>query len=629
MLATAWVVLEPLLTVGLVALAALAVGGPLVDRATVSAATSRAERTAAGFLVGLAALGLVVLALGLAGVLHRTLVGLLLAGLAVEGGVRAWRGSSPDDRPRLAPGLAGWAALAVLAAHLPKAFIPDFRWDSLVYHLTLPRTYLREAAITAQPWGFNGLMPHNLELTYVLALLGDQLVAARLLALAVVTAGLVLLMGCASRLGAPALGGVAALLALASPDVQHDLATTYTEGGMGAYLVLALWGVLGLESTRRGPGLVLVGATLGWVMGCKYTTWIYVAPVGLGAAWVAARAEPDPRGQLRDLGLLAGSALAVLAPWLVRSAALTGNPVWPNAHGLFGGRWWSPILAHQLHGKMSYHGRLGEEAKGSAEAALALPWDLVMDPRAVYTPKGWSPALVVLFLLSPLALTVLRGRWWVVVPAAWLGFWTFAFLPVPNEGRYLLPLVPILALAAAAPLAPLLRWRVAAPLARLGALAAYLAQAQAPPLEPAVFTPEGKAARLARNDGARWAPALEALLPADAKVAFLFENKLLFWEHPAWADTLHDAPSSFELLRTAGSAEAMARTLREAGITHLVLNPRNARVYLQRKVPTALTHPTLLPDARFAEEVAMFRQLLAEQAEPVGTVEGREVYRLR
>lgn len=627
MFATLATVAGPPLTLLLIDLAALGVGLPLVDRSLRTPQTSGAERLAAGLLLGLGTLALAVFALGTAHLLYTGLLVALLLGLAGLGVRHLLAGTSAG--PRLAPGLAGWAAGAVLVAHVPKAFIPDLRWDSLVYHLTLPRSYLREHALTVQPWGFNALMPHNLELTYALALVGDQVVTARLLALQLAATTVVLLVGAGARLGAPALGGAAALLYLASPDVQHDLGTTYTEAGMGAYLVLALWGTLGLGATGRFGTLAGVGATLGWVMGCKYTTWIDAAPLGLAAAALAARSAADGRTRLAELATLAGAALAVLAPWLVRSAVVTGNPVWPNAYGVFGGRWWSPILAHQLHGKMSFHGRLGPEAKGTPEAALTLLWDLVVHPRAVFTPKGWSPVLAVLFVLAPLALVLARGRWWTVVGVAWVGFWTFAFLPVPNEGRYLLPLVPILALAATAPLVPLLRWRWGASAARLLALGAYLAQALPPEVEPGVFTAEGSAARLARNDGATWAPALDALLPPDARVYFLFENKLLFWEHPAWADALHDAPASFEILRTLGSAEAMAAYLRAEGITHLVLNPRNARGYLERRIPTALTHPTLLPDERFDAEVAQFRTLLRSYADEVGEVEGRTVYRLR
>ena len=111
------------------------------------------------------------------------------------------------------------------------------------------------------------------------------------------------------------------------------------------YLVLGLvWLRVWLRESTWRPA-ALVGAPMGAACAVKYlSVGFVVAPVA--AAMLAACAFRPSR--LRSLPVAAGLTLAMFAPWLVRNAAYTGNPVFPLATPTLGaGYWESPEARRQ------------------------------------------------------------------------------------------------------------------------------------------------------------------------------------------------------------------------------------------------------------------------------------------
>jgi len=618
-------------------LAAIPPGWSILRATRLDDDASWPERIAASTLFGLGLFAAIVFLLGtLAWLTPIALFGSFTL-VAVVGLALAMRRRTVAAAVGFQPGVLGWVAFAIVLLHVPKAFIPDFAHDDLVYHLALPARYLRDHAMLAQPFGLNDLMPHNLDLLNVPAMAGGDYPAARLLGLVLEMCVVVLLIGGARRLDAARLGGAAALLYLSSPSTEWTFATNYTEGGIGAYVLLALWALLRFRETHATATLLGVGAALGLACGSKYTAMFPVSGIAVTAlAVIGSGAAVPGRVRAGQVALLGGTILLLLLPWLVRSYGLTGNPIWPNGNHLFGGRYWSPAMQMQMHHKMSYHGILGRDAKGTLQAALRLPWDLVARPAAVYSWPGWSGTLVLLFLLSPLALLRFRGAGAkMVVASSWIGFVSYAFAPMPNEARYLLPIAPVLALAGLAPLAVMVESLGRPFIANALVAGGFLLQAFLggphfiPPFDPAVLTAAGYRAKMESSTFVSVPRAIAKMLPANAKPYFLFENRMLFLGRDYWDDALYDVPACMEILRSTGSARAMADYLKANGITHLVFNPANAHAYFNQSLPTQVTDPVVLPDAQFERERAMFEELLTVQAERMAEIEGMMIFRLK
>ena len=73
-------------------------------------------------------------------------------------------------------------------------------------------------------------------------------------------------------------------------------------------------------------------------MGVKYTSFVCPVAASLFICWHMARARARWNAWVKALALFGGIALIVAAPWYLCNLAFTGNPVYPFAYGIFGGR---------------------------------------------------------------------------------------------------------------------------------------------------------------------------------------------------------------------------------------------------------------------------------------------------
>jgi hypothetical protein len=149
----------------------------------------------------------------------------------------------------------------------------------------------------------------------------------------------------------------------------------------------------------------------------------------------------------RDLPRVVAVVLLVAAPWYVYIWHATGNPVWPFAGERLGlGPWSHADLAAQMT-DLHAHG-----ARGPLDLLL-LPYRLIVTPGAFGPEETVSPlpwlalaTAVVTFGRDP------RLRRWLVIIGAYLVYW-FA---TPQLYRYLVPILPLVALAGAVSLAALI-----------------------------------------------------------------------------------------------------------------------------------------------------------------------------
>ncbi|MDX2131240.1 MAG: glycosyltransferase 87 family protein [Planctomycetota bacterium] len=267
-------------------------------------------------------------------------------------------GFEPRLHPLAVPGAAGVAVLLVACANPPGAlWDSEFGgYDTLGYHLQLPREWLEAGRLTPLHHNVYSYLPGYLEGAFLhlgavmaagpsadapamVAGFGHAAHATQYLhaALAVFAGALVGLLGdqLARRAGvgaraAGAGGAFAGAMTLLTPWTVVTGSMAYND--MGAVLLLAAAALAmldeGLSPVRRG---VLAGLLLGAAASVKPTAFLFGVPLlALLGAWCV-----PARGWARlALGGLAAGA-CVVAPWLARNAIDSGNPVFPFAAGLF------------------------------------------------------------------------------------------------------------------------------------------------------------------------------------------------------------------------------------------------------------------------------------------------------
>jgi hypothetical protein len=615
--------LAPILWTGLVQLAAWETGERLLARIAPEpdAPSSPLLRGTLAGLLGLVAFANAVLLLAVLHLLYALPVALAVLALAALGArrlqrTRPWRGLRPSlqDLPLA-------IAAAFLLAHLPSALYPVLEHDDDVYHLALPQHYLVSHALDAPVFSLYGTMPHLIELLYVVPFsLGDFL-APKVFALSVsfwTLAGL-------GAFALPRLGrlgvGVGALLYVSGQNVEWHLGRAYNEPIVGFFLLGGALAFLAWWETRRAGYLAVAGIACGAACSSKYTAWLFAAAVLASAAAGILRLESSWPRRLRALALLALPCAALVLPWLIKNLVTTGNPVYPNLYGIFGGEDWSEIQV--LHHWRSLNVNGGPQK--DLVSYLMVPLRLVTDNQR-FLSATFSGSLMALFLVGLLRPASWRKAGAHVQAMAILTLlaWTFTI----QAGRYLVALVPLISLAA---LFVLERGRT---LVAVAAVAIGIAIAQRM-LQPVAEYPVmdvfsvPRAELVARDGGWRLMQFLNRRLPPDAKVLGLWYSRFFFLKRPSESDPAYEAPSGLAWLRKLDDPDAFARALRARGFTHVVVEPYARSIYLDNQLPFDLLDDRIYPAQRLERDRTLWREFTTRHLVRIPWNGPIEVYRLK
>lgn len=328
----------------------------------------RAARPGICGLTGLGAIGLLSLAVGL-------LPGGLLWGLYIVGGLVLvglgsvamilreipFKMAPPKGLGLLFPIAIGLFLLFSLVGVLSPSDTMD--WDTLAYHLAVPKLWLAAGQIQFIPSISHSNFPCTADVLYVWGLQWGGQYGAKAFSLAFFLFGLLAIFGLARQRYGTWAGWWSALAFASIPVVVWESGTAYIDVAHGVYaglgiVLVALW----LESQAERRFLYLGGIMLGFAAGTKYTglqTLFVVCVVIL--AVLAARKEV--RQGLHGAFLVGLVAVAVSAPWYIKNIVNTGNPVYPFFFEKLGGKNWDQRRADIYRNEQQTFG-VGRTEKG-------------------------------------------------------------------------------------------------------------------------------------------------------------------------------------------------------------------------------------------------------------------------
>jgi hypothetical protein len=384
--------------------------------------------------IGLSLLSLLTLGLGLAGVLWQGLFAVLFLTLIAAEVLLTSRDapqsakSSPLSHKQAAGAAAEarapiWLRRGVLAICFAfcacmalGAMIPTTDFDCKEYHLVGPKEYWQAGRVQFLPHNVYTSFPFLTEMLTLagMTMRGDWQRGALIGQTALAAFAPLTALGAfalARRSGGPTAGWCAALAYLTTPWTYRTAIIPYTEGALACYVVLTLLAFF-VWRERRSSGAasrleacctwpLALGFLAGSAISTKYPGLVSVAvPIGLAVLvavmWdVRSLSVPDaPRARDAAGALLcyAGGVLLAFGPWMLKNFAETGNPVYPLAYGLFGGKDWD----EELHQKWRH---------GHPTRLLTPGWG---DVEGVLLANDWQSPL--LFGLAPLALLQRRRR---------------------------------------------------------------------------------------------------------------------------------------------------------------------------------------------------------------------------
>jgi hypothetical protein len=414
--------------------------------------------------LGLGAFSLLLLVLGVAGLLHRWILGVVLLAvvLLLRRSIVSWLAAWEEIGGEWRRGTRFDRALMLLVsiplgAALLEALAPPVHFDALVYHLTLPQEFVRAHSMLATGgspyWG----MPLGTETLYAWALALGRAQTAGVLGWMIGAVCLASVVGMGRAFHRSA-GWAAAAALLSGETLAASLGWAYADWTAALHGAATL---VAFDSWRRLPGdrpAAAAGASAAFALGAKYAAGLALA--GGAVAFLVYKG-----GRRRALWVFLGAAVALSAPWFLRNWAIAGSPLYP----VLGASQWIEPARQEL-----YRGASG----GIGMASLILP--LVATIEGVEGGPGFAASIGPLMLaLTPAALLIRkRSAAPAIVAAVFLGVgwagWGIASLYSTQlmQSRLYYVFFPAWAIVAGAGFAGMLRLRL--PRLRFGLVAQAL-----------------------------------------------------------------------------------------------------------------------------------------------------------
>ena len=573
--------------------AAAAAGRTLLGLLGFQSDTPRLERTLIGFALGLGLLAAFMLALGLCGGLYRPL-GLIPPALLLAIGGRQHLEMAADGRDWLKAirfTSWGWALTLLFAAFglasLIGCFAPPttgLEWDSIAYHLADPKMYLQAHRILYIPWEDHSNFGFTAEMWYLYGLLLGSFPLAKLFhfACGVGTCLAVYVLG--ARHLTPTVGKVSALLLASTPIIFWEAGTAYVDLATAFFTTLTLL-ALGQGMTLKDPRWLRLSAILmGLTLSTKATALGTLGLLAIGLLlWRLRGLKEASAAAVKSTVLWSLLALVVGSPWLIKSAILTGNPVYPFFYGVFGGRGWDKLAADYY---TQWNAGFG---MGRSLSDIALvPWNLIMfllPGHLTPYPKPFNDHQLVVNAYTPVLLGALffpvfvRGassaaRALALFALGSLLLWAGTMQYV----RYLLPTLPVLCLLAGYVVVQAcnLRLKSGYALAALGvcslAFSLFVGVGLLSLEAPVVFGQASRADYI--TQGFEPYPAMQFIntqLPANSKIV-MYGNPLGFYcDKPyLWGEPTHGTTIPYDSFHNADDLRAY---LHKIGVTHILVTP--------------------------------------------------------
>jgi len=564
----------------LIAAASIGVGG-LVLRRCGFKFDNPIESGVWSLALGLVVASAAITVLGVMGILYKSVIGVLTCvGAFIGCGeiVRlylGWRAPklldeqslSDEVAPTSRSALAGrWPlfalSLAVVAcgAAFVSALAPPTAGDALCYHLELPKEFLRQHKLSLIPFSDNATFPLFVEMLYLWGLALEGPVAAQL-----VHWLLGLLLGAGTVLLAiPLLGRnwawVAGSLVVLIPAVSNQMSVPLNDVALASFSTLAL--VAWHRGLHENPfrWFVISGVMIGAALATKYVAWLLIAAHAVAIAWTLYRHPIRRATVLRGTAIALGVAVLLSGFWYARAAWHRGNPVYPFRLSAAGAR--SATNPNRDKTPLGW----------SPQDVLSAPWQVTMYPQRF---GGRGHRFGPLFLAALPGLLIarrLRGMSTLLIVA--LCYWLLWY-GLRQNTRFLLPIVPLLAIGVTWVLVELTRMPRPARLLTQGAIGAILIGYAAGPLWharrylPVALGIESRDAFLQRSEPTFAAASLANRLVGDQARVLSQDYRGLYFEGQVTREVVYRRCSEYQ--RSIHEPSELSDRLRREGFTHLLL----------------------------------------------------------
>jgi len=346
----------------------------------------------------------------------------------------------PGERFHVYESVLFFVLLVTVILTLAGTLAPPSLYDSLVYHLAAPSTYIREHRIANIPFNFFTAFPAVGEMLFTLGMLLYNDTLAQLIHFVFALLAAVAVYSFSRTYFDDRVGLVASLIFLSSPAVMFLSTGGYIDLILTCFVFLAFHSVVLWSGSGKDSHLVLAGIFSGLAAGTKYTGIIVFLIIlsGITAGLIVRKHKICGK-----IALFVIAFLGPVAPWLIKNMIFTRNPVFPFLFNVFGGYNWDITNIQKYFTHIRQHGPL----VGNPAGYLVLPWTLTMEGfKFGGSFDICGPAFLILI---PGMFLVKGGKKQIHTILVFSILYYCVWLFTGKVARFLVPLLPCLSILAA------------------------------------------------------------------------------------------------------------------------------------------------------------------------------------
>lgn len=330
------------------------------------------------------------------------------------------------------------AALAIL--NIFAALAPPHSSDAVAYHLAIPKIFAEHGGIIEVPYMVTSNYPLATEMLFLDGYLLKGGVLSEMMAAYIALLLTAAIFVFANKHFGRKTAIVSAAVFYTLPIVSVFNIRGFVDISTALYAMAALIALFKWNETRDTKLLALTGILAGTAASTKLSAYAIAAAMFLAVACLS-RKEKLAKAA-KNISVYAIAAAAMIAPWMAKAYAYTGNPVYPLFSNVFGGKYLTEgLLTVWVKESLAFTGT------GTGVIDLVkLPWNMTMHAPLFGELLGIGPVFLA-FIPALLLMKRVDGKikGMLAMAAALLIVWFYT----AQSLRYIFFAYAILAIASA------------------------------------------------------------------------------------------------------------------------------------------------------------------------------------
>ncbi|MGR3309544.1 MAG: ArnT family glycosyltransferase [Candidatus Brocadiales bacterium] len=306
--------------------------------------------------------------LGISGLLYKeavycflTLLGVLSI-LEVERFFREWKALTATSRFKIDKNDLVFLPVIIIffTVQLVTAFSPVWSIDGLVYHMALPKLYVKHHAIVHVPGFFYSTLPAHTEMLHLLGLITSGETLSKLFNFSISSMLLLWIFSIGNRYFSKGVGYLSAVIMMqVGPFFSTHFSESHVDAALGLFSLLGIYAFfMWMEERKEGRKegyLYLSIVCCALAAATKIQGLFFVLLFFIGFL-VTVKMDRQFLKRLVWCILAVG---VIALPWYIRSWWLTGDPVFPLFYNHLGGKYWNEYSSVCLGEYLSSSGYYG------------------------------------------------------------------------------------------------------------------------------------------------------------------------------------------------------------------------------------------------------------------------------